>query len=120
MIKVELDEKSIIGEIRIISESKEEFDEFKNGMIELANLCQKNVNSYIMSTGKLDDLDSLTEKEETNITNIIVRAIDDMHELLKEYIENYNEVVFVINYNFDRMALEIENILYVPENRVIH
>ena len=83
MIRVELNEKSIMGEIRMVSDSKEEYDEFANKMIELSDLCEKNVNSYIMSTGKLDNLDSLTEKEDMNITNIITRAVDDMYELLK-------------------------------------
>ena len=120
MIRVELNEKSIMGEIKMVSDSKEEYDEFANKMIELSDLCEKNVNSYIMSTGKLDNLDSLTEKEDMNITNIITRAVDDMYELLQEYVENYDEIVFIINYNFDYLVLEIENALYVPKNRIIH
>ena len=120
MIRAELNEKSIMGEIRMVSDSEEEYDEFANKMIELSDLCEKNVNSYIMSTGKLDNLDSLTEKEDMNITNIITRAVDDMYELLQEYVENYDEIVLIINYNFDYVVLEIENALYVPKNRIIH
>lgn len=120
MIKIGLDEESVMGDIKMISDTKEEYIEWSDKIIDITNLCEKNINCYIMSIGKQNDIDSITSEEESNIFNIITRALDDMHEVCEEYIENHKEIVFVMDYDFENMALTIEHALYVPEDRVLH
>lgn len=37
-----------------------------------------------------------------------------------KYIENYHEIVIDLQYDYDERQVVIENMLYVPEDRVLH
>lgn len=52
--------------------------------------------------------------------NMLSTGMSLIKDIIMKYIENYHEIVIDLEYDYDERSVVIENILYVPEDRVIH
>lgn len=119
-MRVELDEQSKIGGIMIISDTREEVDEFFSEIDKITKLTGDNINFYIASIQKQNLIEDISESEEDVIYNMLSTGMSLIKDIIVKHIENYHEIVIDIEYDYDERSVVIENILYVPENRVIH
>ena len=119
-MRVELDERSKIGGIMIISDTTEEVDDFFSEIDKITKLTGDNINFYISSIQKQNLIEDISESEEAVIYNMLSTGMSLIKDIIVKHIENYHEIVIDIEYNYDERSVVIENILYVPENRVIH
>lgn len=119
-MRVELDERSKIGGIMIISDTTEEVDEFFSEIDKITKLTGDNINFYISSIQKQNLIEDISESEEAVIYNMLSTGMSLIKDIIVKYIENYYEIVIDIEYDYDERSVIIENILYVSENRVIH
>lgn len=119
-MRVELDEQSKMGGVRIISDTREEVDEFFSEINKITKLTEDNINFYISSIQKQSLIEDISEPEEDIIYNMLSTGMSLIKETIMRYIENYHEIVIDLQYDYDERQVVIENILYVPEDRVIH
>lgn len=63
-MKVELDEKSKMGRVRIVSDTQEEVDEFFSEINKIIKLTEDNINFYISSIQKQNLIEDISESEE--------------------------------------------------------
>lgn len=119
-MRVELDEQSKMGGVRIISDTREEVDEFFSEINKITKLTEDNINFYISSIQKQNLIEDISESEEDIIYNMLSTGMSLIKETIMRYIENYHEIVIDLEYDYDERKVIIENILYVSEDRVIH
>lgn len=119
-MKVELDEKSKMGRVRIVSDTQEEANEFFSEINKITKLTEDNINFYISSIQKQNLIEDITESEEDIMSDMLSTGISLIKNTLMKYIENYHEIVIDLEYDFDERSVVIENMLYVPEDRVLH
>lgn len=119
-MRVELDERSKIGGIMIISDTAEEVDEFFSEINKITKLTGDNINFYISSIQKQNLIEDISESEEDVMYNMLSTGMSLIKDIIMKYIENYHEIVIDLEYDYDERSVVIENILYVPEDRVIH
>lgn len=119
-MKVELNKKSKIGGVQIISDTTEEVDEFFSEINKITKLTGDNINFYISSIQKQNLIEDISESEEDVISDILSTGMSLIKDTIIKYIENYHEIVIDLQYDYDERQVVIENILYVPEDRVIH
>lgn len=119
-MRVELNEKSKMGSILFISDTTEEVDEFFSEINEILKLTEDNINFYISSIQKQSLIEDISESEEDVMSDMLSTGISLIKDTLMKYIENYHEIVIDLEYDFDERSVVIENMLYVPEDRVLH
>lgn len=119
-MRVELNEKSKMGSIRIVSDTQEEANEFFSEINKITKLTENNINFYISSIQKQNLIEDITESEEDVMSDMLSTGISLIKDTLMKYIENYHEIVIDLEYDFDERSVVIENMLYVPEDRVLH
>lgn len=119
-MKVELDEKSKMGRVRIVSDTQEEVDEFFSEINKIIKLTEDNINFYISSIQKQNLIEDISESEEDVIYDMISTGMSLIKDTIIKYIENYHEIVIDLEYDYDERHVVIENMLYVPEDRVLH
>lgn len=119
-MRVELNEKSKMGSIRIVSDTQEEANEFFSEINKITKLTEDNINFYISSIQKQNLIEDITESEEDVMSDMLSTGISLIKDTLMKYIENYHEIVIDLEYDFDERSVVIENMLYVPEDRVLH